>query len=236
MTGLENDRLLIRNLCAWAKLAPSAVAQRAKLTPSTILRAFNGKATTRISQPTIDKLRTAFPTFPGWRADLALDPSHVPSDEPAEIDPADAARRLELAEELDAVLLPEVEVSYSMGGGSVIEDWPVVRQVPFSRSWLRNLTASPPTELIVARGQGDSMMPTILDGDLVIIDLADRTPRQQDRIWAMSYGGWGMIKRLRQGPGGDLQLNSDNSAVSPIHAVDGEVQVVGRVAGIVRKI
>jgi phage repressor protein C with HTH and peptisase S24 domain len=54
------------------------------------------------------------------------------------------------------------------------------------------------------------MMPTILDGDLVIIDRAQNTPKQQDRIWALTYGGWGMIKRLRSLPDGSLQINSDN--------------------------
>ena len=80
------------------------------------------------------------------------------------------------------------------------------------------------------------MVPTILDQDLVIIDTAQKTPKQQDRIWAMSYGGLGMIKRLRQLPDGSLQVNSDNKDVSPIHAVDGEVQVVGRVVGIFRRV
>lgn len=143
---------------------------------------------------------------------------------------------LAIAEQLDAVLIPEVQVSYSMGGGSVIEDWPVVRQVPFSRDWLRSFTASSPEHLAVARGDGDSMMPTILDGDLVILDLSQKTPRQQDRIWALSYGGLGMIKRVRALPDGSYQVNSDNPAVTPIHAADGEMQVVGRVVGVVRRI
>jgi hypothetical protein len=32
-----------------------------------------------------------------------------------------------------------------MGGGSAIEDWPVVQQVPMSRLWLRGLTPSGPS-------------------------------------------------------------------------------------------
>src|SRR5205085_9054877 len=99
-------------------------------------------------------------------------------------DPAEnallAPSAADMAEQLDAVLINEVEVSFSMGGGSAIEDWPVVRRVPFSRTWLRALTSSPAEQLAVARGEGDSMMPTILDGDLVIIDHGDQTPRQQD--------------------------------------------------------
>lgn len=141
-----------------------------------------------------------------------------------------------IAEHLDAVLLPEVQVSFSMGGGSVIEDWPVVRQVPFSRDWLRSFTTSSPEHLAVARGEGDSMMPTILDGDLVILDLSQTTIRQQDRIWALSYGGVGMIKRVRALPDGSYQVNSDNPAVTPIQAADEEMHIVARVCGVVRRI
>lgn len=141
-----------------------------------------------------------------------------------------------IADQLDAVLLPEVQVSFSMGGGSVIEDWPVVRQVPFSREWLRSFTPSSPEHLAVARGEGDSMMPTILDGDLIILDLSQKTIRQQDRIWALSYGGVGMVKRVRALPDGSYQVNSDNAAVSPMHAADEEMHIVGRVVGVVRRI
>jgi phage repressor protein C with HTH and peptisase S24 domain len=140
-----------------------------------------------------------------------------------------------MAEQLDAVLLPEVEVGYSMGGGADISDFPVVQQVPFSRSWLASLTDSPPSQLFVARGEGDSMMPTILDGDIVIIDRGQKTMRQQDRIWALVYGGFGMIKRLRGLPNGTLQINSDNPAVTPIEAYDGEAFIIGRIVAIVRR-
>lgn len=142
----------------------------------------------------------------------------------------------QIAQQLDAVMLDEVEVGYSMGGGSDIEDYPVVRQIPFSRQWLASLTDAPASKLYVARGDGDSMQPTLLDGDIVIIDRSQKTIRSQDRVWAVSYGGFGMIKRVRALPDGSLQINSDNPAVSPIHAVDGEAFLIGRVVAIVRRI
>lgn len=141
-----------------------------------------------------------------------------------------------LADQLDAVLLPEIEVGYSMGGGADIEDFPVVQHVPFSRSWLASLTNSPPSQLFVARGEGDSMMPTLLDQDIVIIDRSQRQMRHQDRIWALVYGGFGMIKRLRGLPDGSLQINSDNPAVTPIVATDSEAFLIGRVVAVVRRI
>lgn len=141
-----------------------------------------------------------------------------------------------LADQLDAVLLPEVEVGYSMGGGADISDFPVVQMVPFSRSWLAGLTHSSPNHLFVARGDGDSMMPTLLDQDIVIIDRGERTIQRPDRIWAVVYAGYGMIKRLRPLPDGTLQINSDNPAVTPIIAYEGEAFLIGRVVGIIRRI
>lgn len=141
-----------------------------------------------------------------------------------------------MADQLDAVLLPEIDVGYSMGGGADISDFPVVQMVPFSRSWLASLTNSPAGDLFVARGEGDSMMPTILDQDIVIIDRGQRQMRHQDRIWALVYGGFGMLKRLRGLPDGTLQINSDNPAVTPIVASEGEAFLIGRVVAVVRRI
>jgi len=140
-----------------------------------------------------------------------------------------------LADQLDAVLLPEIDVEYGMGGGTDVSDFPVVQHVPFSRSWLATLTNASADHLFVARGYGDSMMPTILDGDIVIFDRSERVLRSQDRIWALIYGGFGMLKRLRGLPNGNLQINSDNPAVSSIEASEGEAFLVGRVIAIVRK-
>lgn len=141
-----------------------------------------------------------------------------------------------LAEQLDAVLLPEIEVGYSMGGGADIEDFPVVQMIPFSRAWLRSLTDTPAAMLFVARGDGDSMMPTLLDQDIVIIDRSQKKLRNQDRIWAVAYGGFGMIKRLRGLPDGTIEINSDNQHVSPIRATEDEMFIIGRVVGIIRRI
>src|SRR3546814_6951458 len=80
------------------------------------------------------------------------------------------------------------------------------------------------------------MTPTLLDGDIVLIDTAQKDIGQQDRIWALAYGDLGMIKRVRRLPGGTYRLMSDNPAISDIEAADGEMHVVGRVVYIGRRI
>jgi len=66
MEGLEADSEFIRSLVTWARLSPSRLAAEAGLAATTVTRAFNGTATTRISLPTREKLRARFPDFPGW--------------------------------------------------------------------------------------------------------------------------------------------------------------------------
>jgi phage repressor protein C with HTH and peptisase S24 domain len=90
--------------------------------------------------------------------------------------------------------------------------------------------------LFVARGIGGSMMPTILDSDIVIVDRSQRTAKLRDQIWAMSLGDIGMIKRLRPSPDGSMRILSDNNLVPEDQAGDGELHIVGRVVAIVRKV
>lgn len=140
-----------------------------------------------------------------------------------------------IAKDMGLALVPQLELGYSMGGGSIFTDYPHTGFVPFQRDWLRGLMKGAFADLFVARGEGDSMQPTMLDGDIVLIDTSQKDIHQQDRIWALSYGDLGMIKRVRRLPGGTYRVMSDNPAVAPIDAADGEMHVVGRVIWIGRR-
>jgi phage repressor protein C with HTH and peptisase S24 domain len=144
------------------------------------------------------------------------------------------------AEQFNLVLVKEVELGYGMGAaftpeyaGEPVE---IKGVVPFQRDWLRSIAKGAFSDLFVARGEGDSMQPTLLDGDIVLIDTSQKTINQQDRIWCVAYGQLGMIKRVRRLPDGNYSIMSDNQAVAPIHAADDEMQVIGRVIWIGRKI
>lgn len=141
-----------------------------------------------------------------------------------------------LTEELDLAIVPEIDLGYSMGGGTILESYEQIGIVPFSRSWLRSITSGSFGDLFVARGDGDSMEPTLKDGDIVLIDTTQKTIRHQDRIWAVAYGELGMIKRVRRTPNGSYLLMSDNLSVTPIECIDDEMAVIGRVCWIGRRI
>lgn len=134
------------------------------------------------------------------------------------------------------VMIPQLDIGYSMGGGTVFEEYAQTALIPFPREWLRPLIGGTFGELFVARGEGDSMMPTILDSDVVIIDTAQKTITKQDRLWCLNYGELGMIKRVRMQPDGGALIISDNPAVENFTAYDGEVQTIGRVIWIGRRV
>ncbi|KKW92470.1 hypothetical protein YP76_10060 [Sphingobium chungbukense] len=122
-----------------------------------------------------------------------------------------------------------------MGGGTYL-DLPVTgERHKFSLSWLRQFTNAPPDKVVLATGTGDSMTPTILDSDMVMIDTSQREVRMADKIWAAAYGQTGIIKRLRPMPDGSVKILSDNPNVPPETAYDGELHVVGRIVAIIRK-
>ena len=134
------------------------------------------------------------------------------------------------------VMIPQLDIGYSMGGGSVFEEYAQTAMVPFPREWLRPMIGGTFGDLFVARGEGDSMMPTLLDSDFVIVDTAQKTILKQDRLWCLNYGDLGMIKRVRMQPDGGALIISDNPSVENFTAYDGEVQAIGRVIWIGRRV
>lgn len=137
-------------------------------------------------------------------------------------------------ERFDLVEVYEIDLAYGLGG--TFSDGPVETQVlHFPRAWLESITKTPPSQLTFARGRGDSMMPTLLDGDIVLIDRSQRTVREQDAIWAFTVGDIAMIKRLRV-RNERVHILSDNDRVPADEAHPDEVNVVGRVVFIGRRI
>lgn len=195
-----------------------------------------------VKQPTINALirggNTTSKHLHRIAAELETSPAYLAGETDNDAPVAVAPSALEaLTEKLDLAIVPELEIGYSMGAGAtVFEQYEHKGIVPFQRAWLRSMMRGTIADLFVARGEGDSMQPTILDGDIVLIDTAQKTIRQQDRIWAVAYGDLGMIKRVRRLPSGNHQLLSDNPAIPPIECADEEMHVVGRVIWIGRRI
>lgn len=136
--------------------------------------------------------------------------------------------------ELDLVRVDEVDLAYGLGG-TYADGWIETITHHFPRKWLESITSTPPNLLTIAKGRGDSMMPTLMDGDMVLIDRSQRNVREQDAMWAFTIGDIAMIKRVRV-RGEKVLILSDNDRVPTDEAHHEEVRVVGRVIFIGRNV
>jgi len=134
----------------------------------------------------------------------------------------------------ETVEIEEIDLAYGLGGS--FADGEVERQTHrFPQAWLRTITRTSPALLFFARGRGDSMTPTISDGDMVLIDRSQRSVREQDAMWALTVGQIAMIKRVRV-HGSRVELLSDNERIPPYDAVQEELNIVGRVIFVGRRV
>jgi phage repressor protein C with HTH and peptisase S24 domain len=97
--------------------------------------------------------------------------------------------------------------------------------------WIRSVCGIEPNEVILETATGESMVPTIRDGNMLLIDTTDRTFRNFG-IYVLEINGERLVKRVQRKHDGSLVLISDNAAYQP-DAVDKEaandVVVIGRV-------
>ncbi|MBB3940716.1 transcriptional regulator with XRE-family HTH domain [Novosphingobium fluoreni] len=191
----------------------------------------------RLTQDWIDRAAVAFDVSPA----AIITPDHgelVPppgGTDPAEAKPAGARGVIEAGDD-SAVTLRSFDLSYSMGPGTNIDDYVEEGTYEFDAGMLAKLTHAPADRLFVARADGDSMFPTLLSDDLVVIDTTQRVVNLRDRIWACSIYGAGAIKRLRPAAKGKMEIISDNPAVKD-DLVDAEdIHIVGRVIWLGRRI
>ena len=133
------------------------------------------------------------------------------------------------------VEVPMIDLAYGMGG-TYLDDEPEVRTEAFPLAFIRRYTAAKAENLVFAEGVGDSMAPTIHTTDLLLIDQSEQILRLSDQIWAFSFGGVGMVKRLRPRPDGSVAILSDNPNVPEDKAVDDELHLIGRVVAKMSKL
>ncbi|AJP74602.1 hypothetical protein TS85_17090 [Sphingomonas hengshuiensis] len=129
----------------------------------------------------------------------------------------------------------EIDLAYGMGGTYSDSEHVQAEVLHFPRPWLERITRTPPSQLTFARGRGDSMVPTLMDGDIILIDRSQRTIHEQDAIWALNVGHIAMIKRIRI-MRDTITILSDNDRVPDAVASEDEVNIVGRVIFIGRKL
>lgn len=128
------------------------------------------------------------------------------------------------------VAVPRLALGASAGAGSLQEDEPVIGTFSFDRRWVRALGARPDM-LSIIRVDGESMQPTLNDGDDIMVDRSDGAARLRDGIYVLRMDGVLMVKRVALAPGhGRFSVRSDNPLYPTWENIDpGLVSIIGRV-------
>ncbi len=141
--------------------------------------------------------------------------------------------RSDPAEGMEAGLIAvaRIEIGASAGPGGIAEIEERGRPIGFDPGWLRELGVRRPAALSVIRVAGDSMEPTLCDGDDILVD-QDVDAARAEGIYVLRIDDMLVVKRLtpdraRIPP---FRISSDNTAHPEIVVSDPAlVRIIGRV-------
>ena len=146
------------------------------------------------------------------------------------------ARLPETAKDLIAV--PRFDVRASAGHGAFTDGETPIAHLGFDARFLKQLCNANPGDLSIIRVRGDSMFPTLADGDDIMVDRSAAGARLHDGIYVLRRDDTLTVKRIAVHPGSRrLTISSDNSAYPSWPDCDPQdVDVIGRVVWSGRKI
>ncbi len=140
------------------------------------------------------------------------------------------------AVQISTILVPRLRLGASAGPGAHAGTEERMGHVGFEGKWLRELAASPDA-LSIIQVAGDSMVPTLGDGDDILVDRGDAAERLRDGIYVIRMDDALMVKRLSLRPAQRLSVLSDNPAYPGWPDVEPDsVTIIGRVVWAGRKI
>ena len=132
---------------------------------------------------------------------------------------------------MDFIFLPRYEVRAAGGAGAVIHSEQIVDYLAFKSDWFHQVIGTPTDKMALISAVGDSMEPTIHDGDLLLIDTS-ATRLLSDAIYALAFRDVLQVKRLQLRRDGSVRIVSDNAKYDAELLSAGEAEslrIVGRV-------
>ncbi len=130
----------------------------------------------------------------------------------------------------DYAAVPRYDVELAAGDGQVNEEGEPVEHLAFSRAWLKRMGV-PAGDAVLLKVRGNSMQPTLHDGDLVLVDRRHKAIRDRQIYAFVEPGGETRIKRL-ECAGDQLLIRSDNPDCPTelrSKAEAKEITIIGRV-------
>lgn len=131
---------------------------------------------------------------------------------------------------VDTALIPIYDVRASAGAGLIPAEYvPVTHQVSFAMDYIRTVIRADPKRLAIITVAGDSMAPTLQNGDLVMLDMS-RSNFDVEGIFVFRHDETIHIKRvIRSARAGHVVAIPDNGRYPQQEFPMDEVTVIGRV-------
>lgn len=133
---------------------------------------------------------------------------------------------------IQTIYVPKVEARLSAGTGSLEVSGNIKGYFGFRSDWLRRKGC--PSQMILMVVTGDSMRPTLENGDMALISLA-QTEVISGGIYAVGLEDSVVVKRLERLPGKLVLVSDNRSAYAPREldmtdeSVNSSVRIIGRV-------
>ena len=136
------------------------------------------------------------------------------------------------------VIVPLLDVGASAGAGAEVGAERPRAHAAFDPAWLRRVASAGTEGLSMIRVEGDSMLPTLADGDEIMVDRCDGRQRLRDGIYVLRLDGGLMVKRLAFNPvSRSVTIRSDNDAYPSWPDCDPErLELVGRAVWVGRRL
>lgn len=132
------------------------------------------------------------------------------------------------------VAVPRLDLGASAGPGRLVEGEARRRPGALDPALLRQLGVRAEAASMI-RVEGDSMEPTLSDGDEILVDRDRRRPGPRDGLFVLRLDGVVMVKRLRPA-GAQVEVISDNAAFPARLVAAEQVEVIGRVVWLARSL
>ncbi len=127
------------------------------------------------------------------------------------------------------VRIRQLQLGASAGPGSLADDEPPQDSMAFGAKWLKQI-GTDPDKLSLIVVDGDSMDPTLCDGDDIMVDHSAAERPLRDGIYVLRMDDVLLVKRLALRPSGKLSIRSDNERYPDWDDVaPQEVNIIGRV-------
>lgn len=123
------------------------------------------------------------------------------------------------------------DVRASAGSGQLVAGEGISDFLAFREDWVRFRLRRNPVNLVVIEAIGDSMAPTIENGDIMLMDKAE-TRIRDSAIYVLASGDEAIVKRVERKFDGSIKIISDNPVYETVTLTAEQVpdlRVVGRI-------